>query len=51
MCGSGIKVAPGSGMEVNPMFKEINRLETLNEAKGEVTSGQNPTQLSFHLVN
>ena len=42
-----------SGMEISPMFKEINRLKKslmLNGIKGVVTSGQDPTQLSFQLV-
>jgi hypothetical protein len=37
-------------MELNPVFKETNRLKILNRIKGVVTSGQDPTQLSFHLV-
>lgn len=37
-------------MELNPVFKEINRLKILNEIKWLVTTGQDPTQLSLHLV-
>ena len=48
--GSWIKEAPGSRTEVNPMFREINRLKILNGIKGVVTLGQDPIQLSFHLV-
>jgi hypothetical protein len=49
--GSEIKGAPGSGMELNLMFKVINRLKTLSEIKGVVTLGQEhphptPTRLS-----
>jgi hypothetical protein len=47
------KWVPGSGMELNPIFKEMNRLKKsliLNEVKGEETSGQDLTQLSFQLV-
>jgi hypothetical protein len=32
-------------MEVNPVFKEINRLKISNGTKGVVTSGEDPTQL------
>ena len=38
--------------EPNPVFKEVRRLKKspmLNGIKGVVTSGQDPTQLSFHL--
>ena len=38
------KGTPGIGIELNPVFKEINRLN------GVVTSGQDPTQLSFQLA-
>ena len=44
------KEARGSGMEQNSVFKEINRLKKswmLNRVKGGVTSGNNPTQISF----
>jgi hypothetical protein len=50
MYGSRIKEAPGSGMELNPVFKEINTLKILNGIKGVVTSRQDSTQLSFHFV-
>jgi hypothetical protein len=40
----------GSEMELNTMFKEINRLTILSEIKGMMTSGQDSTQLSFHLA-
>jgi hypothetical protein len=33
-------------MELNPVFKEINRLKILNGIKGMVNLGQDPTQLS-----
>jgi hypothetical protein len=36
--------------KLNPVFKEINRLKILNGIKGVVTSGQDPTQLSFHFI-
>jgi hypothetical protein len=45
------KGAPG--MELSPVFKEINTLKktlALNRIKGMVTTGQNPTQVSFQLV-
>ena len=42
------KGAPGSGIELNPVFKEINRLR--NGIKGVVTSGQDPTQLNFQYI-
>ena len=42
------KGAPGNGMELSPVFKEINRLR--NGIKRVVTSGQDPTQLSFQFV-
>ena len=47
------KGAPGSGMELSPVFKEIRRLEKsliLNEIKEVVTSRQDPTQVSFQPV-
>jgi hypothetical protein len=50
VCGSRIKGASGSRMEPNFVFKEISRLKILNEIKEAVTSGQDVTQLSFHLV-
>jgi hypothetical protein len=50
MYGSRIKRAPGSGMELNPVFKEVNKWKLLNGIKGVVTLGQDPTQLSFHLM-
>ena len=43
------KGAPGSGIELTPVFKGINRFKILNEYRVE-TSMQDPTQLSFHLV-
>jgi hypothetical protein len=48
--GSMLKGGPGSEMELNPMFKRINRLELLNEIKGVVTLEQDSPQLSIHLV-
>ena len=36
MYGLRIKAASGSGMELNPVFKEINRLKILNGIKGVV---------------
>ena len=42
------KEAPGSRVEINPLFKEIKRLR--NEIKGVLTSGQSPTQLRVKLV-
>lgn len=53
------KGAPGSGMHLNPVFKEIK--EKIKEniqrkglmfsgIKGVVTSGQEPTQVSFQTV-
>lgn len=48
--GSRSKGAPGSGKELNPVFNEINRLKVLNGIKGVVTSGQVPTQISFHFI-
>jgi hypothetical protein len=50
MYGSRVKGAPGNGTKPNPLFKYINRLKILNGIKGVVTSWQDPTQLSFHLV-
>ena len=47
------KSLPGSGMELNPEFKEINRLKKSSikkEIKGIVIPGQDPTRLIFHLV-
>ena len=41
------KGAPEHGMELNPLFREINRLR--NEKKGVVTSRQDPTQPSSNL--
>lgn len=38
MYGSRVKAAPGSGMEQNPVFKQINRLKILNGIKGMMTS-------------
>lgn len=48
--GSQIKGKTGSGMELNLVFKVISRLKILNEIKEVVTSGQDPTELSYHLV-
>ena len=48
-----IKEAPGSGMELNAVFQEINRLKKilmLNGIEGVVTPEQDATQLSFQLV-
>lgn len=42
------KRAPGSRMELSPIFKKING--SRNGIKGVVMSGQDPTQLSFQLV-
>ena len=42
------KGVPKSGIELTPMFKEINRLR--NRVKGMVTSAQDPTQVNFLLV-
>ena len=42
------KEVPKSGMELSPAFKEINRLRS--GIKGVVSSGEDPTQLSSHLV-
>lgn len=50
MYGSRIKGAPGSEKELNPVFKEINRLNMLNGIKGVVILEQDPTQLSFYLL-
>jgi hypothetical protein len=46
------KGAPGSGMELSPMFKEINRFNRghlLNGTKGVATSDQDPS-LELHSV-
>ena len=37
-----------SRIQINPWFKEINRLR--NRIKGVVTVGQDPIQLNFQLV-
>jgi len=37
MYGSRVKGAPGSEMELNPVFKEIHRLNILNGIKRMVT--------------
>ena len=50
MYGSRIKGATGSGKELNPLFKEINRLKILNGIKGVIASDQDPTQISFHFI-
>ena len=42
--GSKSKGAPGSGLKLNPVFKDINGI------KGVVTLGQDPTQLSLLFV-
>ena len=44
------KGVPGSGMELNPVFKEVNRLKKSLMLSGIVTSRQDPTQLSFQFV-
>jgi hypothetical protein len=44
------KGEPGSGKELNPVFKDTYRLKKslmLSEIKGVVTSEHDPTQLSF----
>lgn len=41
------KGEPGCGIELNPVFKELNGLRS--EIKGGVTSGKDPTQLSFQV--
>ena len=38
--GLRIKGVPGSGMEVNPVFKQINRLNISNGIIGMVISGK-----------
>jgi hypothetical protein len=48
--GSGIKGAPGSTVELSPVFRVIIRLKIFSGIKGVVTSGQDSTQLSFHLL-
>ena len=45
--GSRTKGVSGSRVELNPVFKEINQLK-ISEIKEVVTSGQDPTYLSFH---
>lgn len=53
MYSSRRKGTPGSGVELNPEFKKINRFKKsliLNERKGVVTSKQDPTQLSFQFM-
>ena len=50
MYGSKIKGTLGSIMELNPVFREINKLKILNRIKEVVALGQDPTQPSFHLV-
>jgi hypothetical protein len=37
-------------MDLNPVFKEINRFKILNRIKGVVNSGQDSIQLSFDLM-
>jgi hypothetical protein len=49
MCSLRIRRTPGSGMELNLVFKEINRLKISNGIKGVVTLGQDPTKLNFIL--
>lgn len=47
------KGAPENRMELNPMFKDMQNLKKswmLNGLKGVVTSGQDPTHVSFQLV-
>lgn len=47
------KGAPGGIVELSPVLEKIQSLKerlTLNEIKRIVTSGQDPTQLSFYLV-
>lgn len=50
MHGSRIKVVPEIGKELNSVFRKINRLKIFNGIKGEVTSGQDPTQVSFYFI-
>jgi hypothetical protein len=53
MCSSRRKGAPGSGMELSPVFKETNRLKKslmLKGIKGMVRSGKDHTELSRQLV-
>ena len=40
------KGEPGNEMELSPVFKEMNRLKTLNRIKGVIT-WQDPTHLCF----
>ena len=47
------KGAPGSGIELTPVFKETNRLKKslmLNGINGVVTSGKDPSHPSLQLV-
>jgi hypothetical protein len=48
MYGSKVKRVPGRKMELNPVFKEIIRLNIKSGIKGVVTLGQD--QLGFYLV-
>ena len=50
MNGSKRKGALENGLELNPVFKGINRLEILNGIQGVLTSEHDPTQLSFNLM-
>lgn len=50
MHGSRIKVVPEIEKELNSVFRKINRLKILKGIKGVVTSGQDPTQISFHFI-
>jgi len=45
-----MKMAPGSRVGLNPWFKEIKGLKILNGIKEVMTSGEDPIQLSSHLV-
>ena len=40
--GSMLKGGPGSEMELNPMFKRINRLELLNEIGARFSPAKHP---------
>ena len=42
------KRAPGSGIDLNSLYKDINGLR--NGMQGVVTSGHDSTQLNFQLV-
>jgi hypothetical protein len=53
MYSSRRKGTPGSGVELNPQFKEIKKTRKslmLEGIKGMAASGQDITQLSLHQV-